>query len=190
MPTTIAEAFDAVDLVRESVVRWKKPTTYNLGGVYIISLTESLNTFDGKLIEAPLAAVEFQRWRDACPELTLDGKPPSDQQLMDRIRRFWIPDEVILYIGLAGKSLSRRLDQYYGTQIGAPGPHSGGYFLKLLSNLDQLWVHYAPCRDFKSAEYEMLRRFRDHVSQDSRRGLQDPVHPFPFANLEWPPGTT
>jgi hypothetical protein len=31
----------------------------------------------------------------------------------------------------------------------------------------------------------MLRRFCEHASEDSKRALQDPVHPFPFANLEW-----
>src|ERR1700727_1610095 len=30
------------------------------------------------------------------------------------------------------------------TPIGARSPHSGGYFLKLLSNLNQLSVHYGP----------------------------------------------
>jgi hypothetical protein len=153
--------------------------------VYIISLTESLDACDGTLIEAPLAVAEFQRWLRERPELTLDGIRPTVQQLMDRIQRFWVPDEVILYIGLAGTSLSRRLGQYYRTPIGARSPHAGGYFLKLLSNLNQLWVHYARCPNFELAEDEMLRRFCEHVSQDSKRTLQDPTHPFPFANLEW-----
>jgi hypothetical protein len=157
--------------------------------VYIISLTESLDACDGTLIEAPLAAAEFQRWLDACLKLTLDRARPTVEQLTDRIQHSWIRDEVILYIGLAGTSLSTRLGQYYQTPIGARRPHAGGYFLKLLSNLNQLWVHYARCSDPKLAEDGMLRRFCEHVSQQSRQALQDPAHPFPFANLEWPPGT-
>ncbi len=70
-------------------------------GVYVVSVTESLYTYDGKLIDAPLAVAEFERWLGVCPQLTLDGVRPTVQQLMDRIRRFWIPDEVILYIRLA-----------------------------------------------------------------------------------------
>ena len=189
MPTTIAKAFAAAGLVREGIVRWGANPATSKPGVYIVSLTESLDTCDGELTEAPLAAVEFQRWLDVCPKLTLDGTRPTIQPLMDRIRHFWISDEVILYIGLAGTSLSTRLSQYYQTPIAAPRPHSGGYFLKLLSNLNQLWVHYARCSDAERAEDLMLQRFCAHVSKNSRRALQDKVHPFPFANLEWPRGT-
>jgi hypothetical protein len=188
MPTTIAEAFATGSLAREGVVKWGTEPTTPQPGVYIVSLTESLDNCDGKLIEAPLAAAEFQRWLDVRAELTLDGNRPSIQELMDRIRRFWIPDEVILYIGRA-TSLSARLQAFYRTLIGARSPHSGGYFLKLLSNLDQLWVHHARCHDPEAAENGILRRFCEHVSQDSKRALKDPVHPFPFANLAWPSGT-
>jgi hypothetical protein len=80
-------------------------------------------------------------------------------------------------------SLSDRVEQYYQTPIGARRPHAGGYFLKLLSNLDRLWVHYALCRDPSAAEDSMLRQFCERVSLDSKRALLDPAHPFPFANL-------
>jgi hypothetical protein len=189
MPTTVADAFAAAGLVRDNAVRWgTKPGTSD-PGVYIVSLTGSLDSFDGKLIEAPLAATEFQRWLDLRPELTLDGSRPTVEQLTACVRRFWIPDEVILYIGLAGSSLLERVGHYYNTPIGRRSPHRGGYFLKLLSNLGELGVHYAGCADSAVAERRMLQRFCAHVSQDSRRALQDPAHPFPFANLEWPRGT-
>src|ERR1700722_7411198 len=188
MPTTIAEAFAASDLTRKGVVRWGTKLPTSEPGVYIVSLTEFLDSFDGRLAEAPLAAPKFERWLRARSQLTLDGKRPTVRLLMDRVRNFWIPDEVILYVGLA-TSLSNRLGQYYKTPIGARSPHAGGYFLKLLSNLDRLWVHYAECPDFKKAEGEMLQRFCDHVSEDSRRSVRDSARPFPFANLEWPRGT-
>ena len=119
--------------------------------------------------------------------MTLDAVQPSITQLMDRISRFWISDEVILYIGKATE-LSTRLSDYYRTSVGKRSPHSGGFFLKLLSNLDQLWVHYAECNDPESVEDKMIRRFCENVSQGSRGALHDPAHPFPFANLEWPKG--
>jgi hypothetical protein len=153
--------------------------------VYVLCLTESLNTSQGKLTEAPLSEAAFQRWLDKRRELTLDGNRPTVAQLTDRIRRFWIPDEVIVYIGLAGTSLSERLGQYFTTPIGDRSPHSGGYFLKLLSNINQLWIHYARCDHPKLAEDGMLSRFSEHVSPDSKKALQDPLHPFPFANLVW-----
>ena len=188
MPTTAAEAFAATDGQHDIVtVRWGTKAATSNSGVYIVSLTNSLDSCDGNLSEPPLAEIEFHRWLDVCPNMTLDGMQPTVGQLRDRVSRFWIPNEVILYIGKATE-LSTRLSDYYRTSIGKRSPHSGGFFLKLLSNLDQLWVHYAECGDPESAEGRMLRRFCENVSQGPRLALQDPAHPFPFANLEWPKG--
>jgi hypothetical protein len=38
--------------------------------VYVVSLTEHLDTSDGKLTEAPLSEAEFQRWLTKRSELT------------------------------------------------------------------------------------------------------------------------
>ena len=110
MPTTVADAFATVHLGREAIVtvRWGTKPTTSEPGVYIVSLTESLDTYDGKLMEAPLAVAEFQRWLDVRRKVTLDGIQPTVEQLMDRDRCFWIPDEVILYIGLATSLSTRR----------------------------------------------------------------------------------
>jgi hypothetical protein len=101
MPTTVAEAFAAVGLSPEGVVRWGETPKVSATGVYIVSLTKSLGAHHNKLISAPLAPAEFEHWLGACPSLTLDGVRPEKQQLMARIQRFWLPDEVILYIGRA-----------------------------------------------------------------------------------------
>ncbi|MDP9342523.1 MAG: hypothetical protein M3Q23_10630 [Actinomycetota bacterium] len=82
----------------------------------------------------------------------------------------------------------RTLDDYYATLLGARSPHSGGFFLKLLTNLDELHVHFAACEDPVFAEDAMLRGFCAGVSPETLAGLLDPAHPFPFANLEWPLG--
>ncbi len=190
MPATVAEAFAAVDVGQDDIVtvRWGTKPARSDSGVYVVSLTNSLDSCQGSLSEPPLAEVEFQRWLDVCPNMTLDDKKPNVRLLMDRVSRFWIPDEVILYVGKATE-LSTRLPDYYRTSIGKRSPHSGGFFLKLLSNLEKLWVHYAVCKNPESAEDRMLRRFCESVSQGSRRALHDHAHPFPFANLEWPKGT-
>ena len=187
MPTTVAEALSTVGLVREAVVRWGTRPSTDDSGVYVVSLTDSVDAIEGTLTEAPLAPNIFETWLQVRPELTLDGRRPTVEQLVNRIQGFWLADESVLYIGLA-TSLSSRLAQYYKTPIGARRPHAGGYFLKLLSNLDNLWVHYAPCDDPDSAEDGMLRQFCAGVSAESKRALIDPTHPFPFANLEWPQG--
>jgi len=98
MPTTTAEAFATVGLVREGIV------TVQVGDEADDIQARCVYHFIDRvfrcmqLIDAPLAAVEFQHWLGVCPKLTLDAIRPTVQQLMDRIQRFWIPDEVILYI--------------------------------------------------------------------------------------------
>jgi len=82
------------------------------------------------------AESQFEKWLEVCPVLTLDNRKPTIRQLMSRISLFWLPDESNLYVGKA-TSLRDRVSAYYRTRIGAPKPHSGGYFLKLLADLDR-----------------------------------------------------
>jgi hypothetical protein len=125
----------------------------------------------------------------ACPSLTLDGEPnPSRAQLADRLGSYWIPDEDVLYIGLAGQPLQARVRQYYKTPLGAAKPHKGGWWLKTLSALNDLHMHFAVTSGYKDAEEGMLRTFAAALSESSWANLPagDPVTP--FANLrdgEW-----
>ena len=41
-----------------------------------------------------------------------------------RISGFWLPEQVILYTGLAGQPLCTRVRQYYTTPLGAKRPHN------------------------------------------------------------------
>jgi hypothetical protein len=84
--------------------------------------------------------------------------------------------------------VSKRVGQYYRTPLGARKPHAGGWFLKLLTCPDDLTVHFAESDDPDIPESSMLGAFCNEVSDESRRALIDPDHPFPFANLEWPRG--
>jgi hypothetical protein len=104
------------------------------------------------------------------------------------LAEFWLPDEVVVYVGLA-TSLRSRVGGYYRTPLGARRPHAGGHFLKTLSNLTDLFVHYAPTDEPDDCEQKMLKRFCENVSAATKALLRDPNRPFPFANLEHPPGT-
>lgn len=75
-----------------------------------------------------------------------------------RFRAFWPGDEVVAYIGLAGTSLRKRVGRYYRTPLGARRPHAGGWWLKTLTVLDDLWVHYAATHDGGVAEVAMFPR--------------------------------
>jgi hypothetical protein len=188
VPTTVRQAFRSAGLEPAGVVGWGEVPDTPQAGVYVVALTADPDSLNGVIPEAPLARQPFSRWLTVRPDLTLDGQRPTENELVARITAFWLPDEVILYIGKAA-ALSRRVADYYSTPIRARRPHAGGYFLKLLENLDQLFVHYAPCDDPAGAEDQMLAAFCASISPGSLRTLRDPAHPFPFANLEWPPGT-
>lgn len=179
---------DAAAIGEMSTVRWGEPVRETRGGVYLVSLTRAADSLNGALAQCPLSPEAVEGWLDARPELLLDGHRPSAAELAARLASFWLPDEVVLYVGKA-TSLSRRVAQYYATPLGARRPHAGGHFLKALSNLNELYLHYAVSPDPPRSEHLMLEAFCAGVSPETRHTLHDPEHPFPFANLEWPAGT-
>ena len=188
MPSTVRQALAAAGLSPDGGATWGTRIPEIGPGVYVVALTADAEANVPVLETCPIseAAVEFLL--QARPELSLDGERPDAHALSARVSGFWLPDEVILYIGLAGTSLRKRVGQYYRTPLGARKPHAGGWFLKLLSALGRLTVHFARCDDPQTAESHIIGAFCAGVSDKTRRSLIDPDHPFPFANLEWPPG--
>jgi len=148
-------------------------------GVYAVALPKALK-------KCPISTSALEELLDARKELTLDGERPDVNMLDRRLAAFWLPDEVVLYVGLAGTSLRKRVGQYYRTRLGARSPHAGGWFLKVLSVLPELEIHYATCADPRSCEERMLGSFSAKVSDRTQTALYDPELPIPFANLEWP----
>jgi len=117
------------------------------------------------------------------PQLRLDGKPVTSDRLAARFAACWLPDEVVVYIGLSSRPLRRRLREYYVTPLGAGRPHAGGWFVKTLDS--PLYVHYAATPRFEAAEQAMLDAFVAATSASARANLRDQARPIPFANLRW-----
>lgn len=202
MPSSVAEIFAAARAVPAGVVPWgtpparptesEAPTT----GLYVVSLTDRPESAAGALGDAPISAAAIDALLAVRPELTLDRARPTREQLAERLAAFWLPDEVIVYIGLAGPRASRppegevakRVGEYYKTPLGARSPHAGGWPLKTLSCLNQLFVHFAYCGDVNTAEHDAIAKFAAKVSAATRAGLHDPLRLMPFANLEFPRG--
>lgn len=182
MPSTVSAVFAAAGIKPEGVVRWGEPPEDECGGVYIVALAARPDAME-LLPAAPISDAAIDELLAVREELTLDGRRPSRRELTDRIADFWLPDETIVYIGLA-TSLRSRVRGFFKTPIGARRPHSGGWFLKTLANLDCLFVHFACAADFDAAEIAMLETFVSGVSPNTRATLGDPEHPWPFANLE------
>ena len=183
MPSTVADVFAAAGVSPAGVVRWQTAIPQPKAGVYAVSLTDDIASTEGACADAPIDRARLEHLLAARPELLLDGARPTAAELVDRLRRFWLADEVVLYIGLASQSVRTRVGQYYTTPLGARKPHAGGWWLKTLSVLNELWVHFAATPDFSAAEEHALRAWASAVSSRSRAALHDRERVAPFANL-------
>jgi hypothetical protein len=195
VPSTVESLFVAASVARTGVVPWgtriPSPGERGIGtGVYIVALTGELNWIERATSVCPLSMDALVELLDARRELTLDGQRPDAETLGGRLASFWCQDEVVLYIGSAGprqrvrvSELSDRVAEYYSTPLGARSPHAGGWPLKTLSNLSDLYVQYAYCADVLTRERLMLTAFADGLSAETRAALHDATHVMPFANL-------
>lgn len=188
MPSSVNSVLAAAGLKPDGVVSWGTRVPAKSSGIYVIS-TESDATIEGREpVRAPIDLSAVRQLLSARPELTVDSRRPTADELAQRLSEFWLPDESVLYIGLA-TSLGKRVSQFYQTPLGARRPHAGGWFLKTLHNLEELYVYWSEATDIAAAERRAINSFVTRVSTPTLFQLRDPDHPFPFANLEWPPGT-
>ena len=132
MPSTVASVFGAAGLEPEGVVDWGIRASERGSGVYAVALTDRVDSLTEALPEPPLSPAAAEHLLAVRPELRVDGGRPRAAELCARIASFWLPDEVIVYIGLASRSVASRVSAYYKTPLGAKRPHAGGWFLKLL----------------------------------------------------------
>ena len=188
MPSTLSSLLEVAGLPHGGTVAWGQPVPERSAGVYLVALTSELESTHGSTSACSVSDAALRDWLKARPELRLDGQRPDTGALAVRLASFWLPDEVTLYIGLARTSLRDRVSQYYRTPLGARRLHAGGYFIKTLRSLTDVYVHFAPGTDPATSEGAMLAAFCERVSRTTLAALDDPEHPFPFANLEWPPG--
>lgn len=184
MTISVAELLEKCDLEWAGVVQWGEQIQLDQPGVYVVSSTADLEDSVGLLPGYRSAPASFKDLRQLCPEVMIDGTPATDEALAQRIQAFWIQDSPVLYIGLAGTSVQKRVRQYYVTRIGQRSPHAGGWWLKTLSGLADLYVHYAPASDPAAAESALLSAYAEAVPVAVRRQLFDPERIAPFANVD------
>ena len=190
VPSTVASVFAAAGLEPAGCVRWGDPLPGE-SGIYVVSLTASAKSGRAAVAECPTSMPAIRAWLERRPEMLLDGTTPTPKRLATRMATLWLADEVVLYVGIASGTLEGRVGGYYSTPLGNRSPHAGGRYLKTLSVLEDLHIHYAfhpgPKEKLERMEAEMLGSFTDHVSKATRAQLRDPEHPLPFANVNWEP---
>lgn len=189
MPNSAVRLFQSANVALKGTVPWGGPIPTQSSGVYVVSLCSDAAEIGSN---CPLPQIDenaVREWLSRASKFELDGQSsPSVEAIVARLRSFWLADENIIYIGKA-TSLRNRVRGYYSTPLGEPKPHAGGHWIKTLANLGSTHVHFAEASEFADREAAMLSAFIDGVSQATRQSLADPARPFPFANLEYPPGT-
>ena len=197
MPTPVAALFEIVGVPYGGAVAWGSRVPESAPGVYVVSFTQNPADDEGRE-ECPISMAALEQLMETRPAVTVDGEPATVDNLANRLSAFWLSDEPVLYIGKA-TSLGSRVNSYYRTKLGARSPHAGGWWLKTLTCLDDLAVHYGPTLDTdrspsvaaaEAAESQMVRHFVQGVSDSTRQSLWDQAHPLPFANLRHPKGPT
>ncbi|MGX1591388.1 hypothetical protein ACWICO_09710 [Glutamicibacter sp. NPDC055491] len=184
MPLSIRELFAAADLNPAGVVKWGDLTIPNVPGVYCVSWSANAEaTHVNRDVYIPSASA-YTELLSICPRISVDGALATPSKLADRIGRFWIPNEPVLYIGMAGTSIRARVGQYYSTKLGARTPHAGGWWLRTLESLDQLYVHFAACDDASTREQCMFAAFAASIDPGHRSQLFDAERVAPFANVD------
>ncbi|TQS89622.1 hypothetical protein EU811_19650 [Arthrobacter sp. TS-15] len=184
MTISVGALFEQSGLQSTGVVPWGTPPSVTGPGVYVVASTPDPDDAVGLVCTYEPDAAAISALRGICPNVAIDGRAASDEELAARISRFWIPATPILYIGLAGTSVQNRVKQYYSTSIGKRSPHAGGWWLKTMADLNGLYVHFGPAADPDAAEARLLSTFSASVHKSVRETLYDRVRVAPFANVD------
>lgn len=156
--TTPPETLNGRDFLRanglpvEGPILWGRSAAGSGPGVFVVELPAP----------QPLVSIDpeaIRQWLARAPELRLDGKRPSVGELQSRLASFWLPGQVILYIGSSEKSVGARLAGIYKTPLGERRPQPAGYWLKTLHDLARTRIWWAPVSDPALYEDTLLDNF-------------------------------
>jgi hypothetical protein len=185
VPATVAQLLSAVDAEPLGCAPWGElpDTQYSISSTFVVALTPDRDSAGDGLATAPLSEQALERLLEDCPGLQVNGRQASLAALAEQLSSWWMPGESVLYVGVAPRRLKAELRDLYETPLGAPYPYRNGWWLKLLSNPSDLWVHYALTATVDDVEAEMLRAFARDASAEAVAQLPDDGVVAPFANL-------
>ena len=115
----------AADLSAGGVVSWGTRPTLDAPGVYLVARSEDPEAV-APMEPCPLAGHAVAALLAARPELRVDGRRPSEDELAERLASMWLSEETVLYIGLASTSVLERVAAYFRTPLGARSPACRG----------------------------------------------------------------
>jgi len=186
MPVTVKEIFSKVGLEAPPAIKWKNPIPTDDNGVYVVSLSNDASKNNGIHSACEISEEIFDNWKSLSPELNVNGAV-SKKIIEAELNQHWKPRENILYIGESTSEtngLGKRVKQFYDHSVGRKGPHTGGYWIKLLSQLENLFVYHAKCKNPRDTEFKMLMFFIEQTTGKSFYELEELGSHLPFANLK------
>ena len=171
-----------VGLLADGPVPWGRSVPASGPGIFLVELPAPLAT-------APMELTRVGKWLERIDTLRLDGERPTSRALAARLASFWLPSQVVLYVGATPTSIASRVRAVRETELGERRPHPGGHWLHVLTVLDRARVWWAATDAVEEYEDALLTAFGDGVSAAERAALPDHDVVLPFANLRTPTGT-
>jgi transcription elongation factor GreA len=186
VPLTAAELLRAVGLLPDGPAPWDRPVPDRGPGVFVVELPEPL-------ARAPIELTRIGKWLERVPSLELDGRRPTSRALAARLAAFWLPSQVVLYVGATDRSIGARVAAMERTVLGDRRPNAGGHWLHVLTVLSSTRIWWAGTDAAEEYEDALLTAFAEAVepsdvdAQAAIAGDRDVVV-LPFANLRRPTG--
>jgi transcription elongation factor GreA len=170
-----------VGLLPDGPVVWGRPVPARGPGVFVVELPSPLP-------RAPIELTRVGKWIERVPTLTLDGERPTSKALVARLSAFWLPSQVVLYVGSTPSSIGARVAALQRTVLGDRRPHAGGHWLHTLDVLPTTRLWWAETDAPEEYEDALLAAFAVGVPAAEVAALPDRDVVLPFADLRRPTG--
>ncbi len=173
--------FQEVGLLPDGPVVWGRPVPARSAGVFVVELT-------APLARAPMESTRIGKWIERVPTLTLDGERPTSKALAARMAGFWLPSQVVLYVGSTTTSIGGRIAAMQGTTLGDRRPNPGGHWLHTFLPSVAMRIWWAGTDAPEEYEDALLGAFAAGVPSEEVAALPEGVVMLPWANLRRPTG--
>ncbi|HYM83352.1 MAG TPA: hypothetical protein VEY67_04290, partial [Candidatus Dormibacteraeota bacterium] len=166
-------------LMPDGPVVWGRPVPFGGPGVYVVEMP-------GPLPAAPIELTRVGKWIERLPGLRLDGVRPGSKELAARMARYWLPEQVVLFVGSSPGSVGGRVRALEQTPLGDRRPYAGGQWLHALRGTETLRVWWAATDAPEETEDALLDAFAASATGGPNSDA-DPVL-LPFAVQRRPTG--